>query len=115
MPTTNESASNSKKQKSKILSPQELQIGTYYNIDKDGLQVGCIVERRFNDGVEEYYIHYEGLDRRLDEWVTADRIKNIISKPKSEGMSQIIVISIRILTDNLLCVFFKTYTTNRTV
>jgi len=23
----------------------------------------------------EYYIHYEGFNRRLDEWVTRDRIK----------------------------------------
>lgn len=34
--------------------------------------------REVDDGVE-YYVHYEGKDRRLDEWVPADRVKvNIV-------------------------------------
>lgn len=34
-----------------------------------------IIQRRYND-VEmqnEYYVHYDGLNRRLDEWVTKER------------------------------------------
>lgn len=30
-----------------------------------------IIQTRFNDSVQqyEYYVHYEGYNRRLDEWV----------------------------------------------
>ena len=34
-----------------------------------------VIERRQNEDTGEwrYYVHYEGLNRRLDEWVTLDR------------------------------------------
>ena len=34
-----------------------------------------VIERRFNKatGFHEYYVHYEGSNRRLDEWVTKDK------------------------------------------
>ncbi|CAB0008631.1 unnamed protein product [Nesidiocoris tenuis] len=37
-----------------------------------------IIEARYNDqeGCYEYYVHYEGHNRRLDEWVLRDRIMN---------------------------------------
>lgn len=34
-----------------------------------------ILQTRTSDLAEhEFYVHYEGLDRRLDEWVSADRV-----------------------------------------
>lgn len=35
-----------------------------------------IIQTRFNEGEGhyEYYVHYEGYNRRLDEWVPRDRI-----------------------------------------
>jgi histone acetyltransferase MYST1 len=37
-----------------------------------------IIQARFNEteSIYEYYVHYEGLNRRLDEWVHKDRIMN---------------------------------------
>lgn len=34
-----------------------------------------IIQTRYNDqeGHYEYYVHYEGYNRRLDEWVPRDR------------------------------------------
>ena len=36
-----------------------------------------VIHRRRNDtsGQYEYYVHYDGFNRRLDEWVKRDRIK----------------------------------------
>lgn len=33
-----------------------------------------VIERRLVRGVEQYYIHYADFNRRLDEWVSADRL-----------------------------------------
>lgn len=34
-----------------------------------------VLQTRANDsGEQEFYVHYEGLDRRLDEWVSAERV-----------------------------------------
>lgn len=37
-----------------------------------------VIQTRYNDaeGHYEYYVHYEGHNRRLDEWVPRDRIMN---------------------------------------
>ena len=34
-----------------------------------------IIQRRYNKSTNfyEYYVHYEGFNRRLDEWVTKER------------------------------------------
>jgi histone acetyltransferase HTATIP len=35
-----------------------------------------IIQSRLNENKQqEYYIHYVGLNRRLDQWVTQDRIQ----------------------------------------
>uniref|UniRef100_A0A5K3EH58 Histone acetyltransferase n=1 Tax=Mesocestoides corti TaxID=53468 RepID=A0A5K3EH58_MESCO len=45
----------------------------------------CVVETRLTDFLQvEYFVHYLGFDRRLDEWVTLDRI-NISSKFNSSA------------------------------
>ncbi|VDP12245.1 unnamed protein product [Soboliphyme baturini] len=46
------------------------------------------VNKQANDRVE-YYVHYEGLNRRLDEWVTADRIDLLSCSPSSEQQKQV--------------------------
>jgi histone acetyltransferase MYST1 len=43
-----------------------------------------VVERKLIRGGQwEYYVHYEEFDRRLDEWVSADRMGEEIVKSKS--------------------------------
>lgn len=34
-----------------------------------------IIQRRYNKslGLYEYYVHYEGFNRRLDEWVSKEK------------------------------------------
>ena len=32
-------------------------------------------KKKKNENSYEYYIHYEGVNRRMDEWVTRDRIE----------------------------------------
>lgn len=39
---------------------------------------------------QEFYVHYDGLDRRLDEWVSADRVdfdSKVSGTNKKEGLS----------------------------
>ena len=40
-----------------------------------GVKACEVIERKQNEdtGEWQYYVHYEGLNRRLDEWVTLDR------------------------------------------
>ena len=48
----------------KIIKPQKGKSdGTLYRAE--------VLEKRINpnNNKEEYYVHYEGLDRRLDEWI----------------------------------------------
>lgn len=36
-----------------------------------------VLQTRVSDdggGIQEFYVHYDGLDRRLDEWVSSDRV-----------------------------------------
>ncbi|KAK4296575.1 hypothetical protein Pmani_030945 [Petrolisthes manimaculis] len=56
----------------------KLVIGEQYMVRRgdDTWQAAEIIQRRFNDVEmqDEYYVHYDGLNRRLDEWVTKERI-----------------------------------------
>ncbi|XP_064087872.1 histone acetyltransferase KAT8-like [Macrobrachium nipponense] len=56
----------------------KLNIGEQYMVRRadETWQAAEIIQRRFNDVVnkDEYYVHYDGLNRRLDEWVTKERI-----------------------------------------
>jgi len=48
------------------------------------LQTARVVERRLDkSGNWEYYMHYEDFDRRLDEWVGADRLGDEVTKHRS--------------------------------
>ena len=50
------------------------------------LQTARVVERRLDkNGNWEYYMHYEDFDRRLDEWVTQDRLGDEVIKHRSCG------------------------------
>lgn len=53
---------------------------------KNGNAVAArVIERRLGkDGKWEYYMHYEEYDRRLDEWVEADRLGDEIVKHKAK-------------------------------
>jgi len=42
-----------------------------------------VIERKQVEGKWEYYVHYEEFDRRLDEWVSADRMGDEIIQNKS--------------------------------
>lgn len=55
----------------------DIKIGQTYTIRRpDGtLHEATIIQSRdIEDKVKEYYVHYSGLNRRLDQWVTADQI-----------------------------------------
>nr|CAD7405629.1 unnamed protein product [Timema poppensis] len=60
------------------LEEQPLDIGEHYLVRRsDGSwHPAEIIQTRYNDpdGHYEYYVHYEGYNRRLDEWVQRDRI-----------------------------------------
>ncbi|CAG7723688.1 unnamed protein product [Allacma fusca] len=81
-PTNEDSASsnddgNSKKDDEDYSTP--LEIGQHYLIRRNDDQwyPGEIIHRREkeqNGHMFEYYVHFEGLNRRLDEWVARDRI-----------------------------------------
>ncbi|KAF6208070.1 hypothetical protein GE061_016520 [Apolygus lucorum] len=65
---------------SESLEEQPLDIGEHYLVRRksDDWLPAEIIEARFNDqeSCYEYYVHYEGYNRRLDEWVPRDRIMN---------------------------------------
>ncbi|GJQ85917.1 mof, partial [Trypoxylus dichotomus] len=57
---------------------QPLDIGEHYLVKRsdETWHPAEIIQTRFNDSVQqfEYYVHYEGYNRRLDEWVLRSRI-----------------------------------------
>lgn len=60
-------------------SENEIKIGQTYTIRRqDGsLHEAAIIQARITDDddkTKEYYVHYSGLNRRLDQWVTSDQI-----------------------------------------
>lgn len=63
---------------SESLEEQPLDIGEHYLVRRtdDSWQPAQIIQTRYNNNEScyEYYVHYEGFDRRLDEWVSRDRI-----------------------------------------
>eukprot|EP00095_Tigriopus_kingsejongensis_P007638 snap_masked-scaffold1040_size68023-processed-gene-0.7 protein:Tk07638 transcript:snap_masked-scaffold1040_size68023-processed-gene-0.7-mRNA-1 annotation:"probable histone acetyltransferase myst1" len=58
---------------------EEIQIGDNLSVRRnDGSwHMAEVVHERFNANsqVQEYYVHYEGFNRRLDEWVTRPRMR----------------------------------------
>ncbi|GLG96521.1 Males-absent on the first protein [Gryllus bimaculatus] len=62
---------------SESVEEQPLDIGEHYLVRRsDDWHPAEIIQTRYNDqeGHYEYYVHYEGYNRRLDEWVQRDRI-----------------------------------------
>lgn len=65
---------------SESVEEQPLDIGEHYLVRRksDDWHPAEIIQSRFNEQENhyEYYVHYEGYNRRLDEWVPRDRIMN---------------------------------------
>lgn len=60
-------------------SENRIQIGQTYTVRRpDGTfhEATIIQAREIGDKAKEYYIHYSGLNRRLDQWVSADQIQS---------------------------------------
>ncbi|XP_077290954.1 histone acetyltransferase KAT8-like [Arctopsyche grandis] len=54
-----------------------VEVGEQYLVRRgDSWLPAQVIQTRWNGGVcaHEYYVHYEGADRRLDEWVTKGRV-----------------------------------------
>ena len=52
------------------------EIGEHYLVKRSDntLHAAEIIQSRHNEsGTQEFYVHYEGFDRRLDEWIDPDR------------------------------------------
>ncbi|XP_071443025.1 histone acetyltransferase KAT8 isoform X1 [Hetaerina americana] len=62
------------------MEEQPLDIGEHYLVRRsdDTWHPAEIIQARYNEQEThyEYYVHYEGYNRRLDEWVARDRIMN---------------------------------------
>lgn len=68
----------------------DIQIGQTYTIRRqDGtLHEATIIQTRETDEKNrEYYVHYSGLNRRLDQWVTVDQILSPNTVDDDENMS----------------------------
>lgn len=74
----------------------QIQINHHYNLirksegNNDGtLYRAEVLEKRVNpnNNREEYYVHYEGLDRRLDEWIPGDKLEQEIIESASSAKS----------------------------
>ncbi len=70
---------NSKPKQPSCSKPNELEIGASITAKRaDGSwHAANVVHQRTNPDTDEteYYVHYEGFNRRLDEWIKSDRIK----------------------------------------
>lgn len=68
----------------------EIQIGQSYSIRRqDGTlhEATVIQSRKTEDNVKEFYVHYSGLNRRLDQWVTIDQILPVNTNEEEETTS----------------------------
>lgn len=59
-----------------VTDTSDIQIGQTYAIRRqDGtLHEASIIQSRETETNREYYVHYAGLNRRLDQWVTRDQV-----------------------------------------
>jgi histone acetyltransferase MYST1 len=59
-------------------STKEPVLSTHYHVRRiDGSwHVGEVIQKRNNleNGLTEYYVHYKDMNRRMDEWVTVERV-----------------------------------------
>ncbi|CAN6674634.1 histone acetyltransferase Esa1p [Trichomonascus vanleenenianus] len=63
------------------VQPDELQNGWKVYVEKDGekRRAEILSVQKMKDGTNKFYVHYEEFNKRLDEWVRADRID--LSRP----------------------------------
>lgn len=69
----------------------DIQIGQTYTIRRqDGtLHEATIIQARdTEDKCREFYVHYSGLNRRLDQWVRADQILSANAIDSDENASR---------------------------
>jgi hypothetical protein len=69
----------------------ELKIGEAYLVKKNDndWHPATIIQTRFDAFKNlEYYIHYDGINRRLDQWVKRDKIKRIPPEQLQEYRKQ---------------------------
>ncbi|XP_026810027.1 histone acetyltransferase KAT8 [Rhopalosiphum maidis] len=78
--TANGSSENEKAEDSESSEDGPLDVGEHYLVRRydDSWHPAEVLHTRFNDTEHlfEYYVHYEGYNRRLDQWVPRDRIMN---------------------------------------
>uniref|UniRef100_A0A0B7A6B6 Histone acetyltransferase n=1 Tax=Arion vulgaris TaxID=1028688 RepID=A0A0B7A6B6_9EUPU len=78
------------------------EIGEHYLVKRSDntLHAAEIIQARHNDsGIQELYVHYEGFDRRLDEWVDFDRLDLASKLEDPQSKSGELTISLTDFTD----------------
>lgn len=66
----------------------EVKINQHYNLNRrTGTHRAEVLEVRTNplNGRREYYVHYENLDRRLDEWIDAEKLEQEIEASQTDS------------------------------
>jgi len=65
---------------------EAFEVGERASRERDGEKRICgIIERKqLPDGQWTYYVHYEGLNRRLDSWVSAEELQPIEAQAPNE-------------------------------
>ncbi|CAL1527616.1 unnamed protein product [Lymnaea stagnalis] len=78
------------------------EIGEHYLVKRsdNSLHAAEIIQIRQNEtGTQELYVHYEGFDRRLDEWVDLDRLDLTTKFEDPQSKSGELTISLTDFTD----------------
>ena len=67
--------------------PVEIEVGAKMRCEwRDGELRDCeVLEYRLSGSVPQYYVHYVDFNRRLDEWVRADRLHPLPTTGRSTG------------------------------
>lgn len=70
-----------------LATPLKVKVADKLNRIRNGIVLDT---RRDENGAVEYYVHYDGQDRRLDEWVGSTRVKRKVdaSSPDLDQLFQ---------------------------
>ncbi|CAG9828862.1 unnamed protein product [Diabrotica balteata] len=105
----NENKPNIQDEDSESAEEQPLDVGEHYLVRRsdDTWHPAEIIQSRFNELERqyEYYVHYEGYNRRLDEWVPRGRIMSSrfnMTESGQKGMLDMKVLRDRPLINDLL-------------
>lgn len=82
--------------------PSMPEIGEHYLVKRSDntLHAAEIIQSRQNEsGLQEFYVHYEGFDRRLDEWIDPDRLDLTSKFEDPQSKSGDLTISLADFTD----------------